>query len=56
MDEFHRMNYWDSHRADLLREAEQSRLGPASPDRPAARRALLVMAVILIGILAWWIH
>ena len=56
MDDYHRMMLLDSYRADLDRESEKAWRGAALPDRPAARRALLVMAVILIGMLAWWIH
>ena len=44
----------ESQRRTLEREAKQARLGQALPHRPLPWRAWLVMAVLLIGMIAWW--
>jgi hypothetical protein len=56
MDDLHRMQLLDTYRADLAREAEKAPFGAALPSRPATRHTLLIMAVLLIGMLTWWIH
>jgi hypothetical protein len=50
------MQRLETHRADLAREADKARFEAALPSRSAMRHTLLIMAVLLIGILTWWIH
>ena len=45
----------DSQRQNLEREARLARRGEALPARPVAWRAYLVMAIVIIGLIAWWI-
>jgi hypothetical protein len=56
MEELSRIMLLESHRADLARQAEKARLGAALPSRPVPWRAILVTAVLLIGMIAWLIH
>jgi len=56
MEDLNRVMLLESHRADLEREVRRVRLGAALPSRPVAWRAWLIMAILLIGMIAWWIH
>ena len=46
----------ESQRRSLEREVEQARLERDLPRRPVAWRVYLVMAIILVGMIVWWIH
>jgi hypothetical protein len=48
----------ESQRQDREREVAQARRGQGEdrPSRPVAWRVYLVMAVILVGMIVWWIH
>jgi hypothetical protein len=45
-----------NHLNELARQAEQERLWSALPSRPTPWRAILVTAVLVIGMIALWIH
>ena len=48
----------ESQRQERERETAQARRGQSEdrPGRPVAWRVWLVMAVILVGMIVWWIH
>ncbi len=46
----------EQHRRELEQEAAQDRLGADLPGRGANWRALAVVAIVLIGMIALWIH
>ena len=48
----------ESQRQEHDRVAAQARrgYGEGQPSRPVAWRVYLVMAVILVGMIVWWIH
>jgi hypothetical protein len=56
VEDLNRVMLLESHRAEVEREMQRARLGDALPSRPFAWRAWLIMAILLIGIIAWWIH
>jgi hypothetical protein len=58
MEQLSKIMLYESHLRELEREAENIQLGAQLPgsDRPAPWRALLVTAVLLIGMIAWLIH
>ena len=56
MEDLNRVMLLESHRAEVEREMQRARLGAALPSRPFAWRAWLIMAILLIGLIAWWIH
>ena len=43
--------------ADLKRETEQARHGGGIPRRFGARGAVIIlMVVLMVGMIAWWVH
>ena len=56
MEDLNRVMLLESRRAEVDRQMQRARLEPALPSRPVAWRAWLVMAILLIGMIAWWIH
>ena len=47
---------YESHLKDLEHEAEMARLEAELPRRPIPWRAILITAVVLVGMAAWLIH
>jgi len=48
----------ESQRQSREREAAQARRGQDAdqPSQPVAWRVYLIMAILLVGMIAWWIH
>ncbi len=47
---------YESHLKDLAHEAEMARFEAGLPRRPVSWRAILITAVVLIGMAAWLVH
>ena len=57
MEHLSKVMLYESHLRDLNQEAEEAQIAALLPGRrPAPWRALLVVAVVLIGMIALWIH
>lgn len=56
MNDYRWKMLWDAQRADLRREAEQAQLAAQLPHRADRWRVMAVVAVVLIGMIALWIH
>jgi hypothetical protein len=56
MDEYQRLLFLDSRRKEIAREIQEARRGEGTPLLPRVLRGLVALAVLLLGMLAWWGH
>jgi hypothetical protein len=56
MDDYQRLLFLDSRRKEIAREIEAERRGAGEPVLPRVLRGLVALAVLLLGMLAWWGH
>ena len=54
MDEYRRLLLLDSRREELAREAQLARLSRLAGERSSAKHTLITLAVLLLGMIAWW--
>ena len=54
MDEFQRLQFLDSRREDLAREADASRRAHQARGGRSAVQGFVALTVLLLGMLAWW--